>query len=107
MRVTTDLGDWSTLQPRYRLFFACIVMTAVVAATAGFLNAISIPGTIVLGLNAGIALQWVFTRRRPWWRGEPTDEPDLVDRKFGRRLATVLAIDGLVAVLLLTGVLTR
>ena len=75
--------------------------------TGDFLNAISIPGTIVLGLNAGIALQWVFTRRRPWWRGEPTDEPDLVDRKFGRRLATVLAIDGLVAVLLLTGVLTR
>ena len=56
--------------------------------------------------NMGVALQWVFTRRRPWWKNEPTTEPDLIDQNFGRRLAAVLALDAIALVLANAGVFT-
>ena len=79
MRVTTDQGDWSTLTRRHQLALVCIALTGLAAGIAASVNAVSIVGAIVLAMNVGIAFQWVFTRRRPWWRSEPTTEPDRLE----------------------------
>jgi hypothetical protein len=104
MRITTDLGDWSTLSRRYQLALVCLALTALVTGVAGFFSAVSVFGAIVLAINVGIALQWVLTRRRPWWRGEPVSAPDLIDQNFGERLAVVIAVDALVLFLSAVGV---
>jgi hypothetical protein len=39
MRITTDLGVWSTVPRRYQLALVCIVLTGLVAAIAALLGA--------------------------------------------------------------------
>jgi hypothetical protein len=107
MRITTDLGDWSTVPRRYQLALVCIVLTGLVAAIAALLGAVSLFEGIVLATNVGIALQWVFTRRRPWWRGESVAAPDLIDQNFGAKLAVVIAVDAIILLLALAGVFTE
>ena len=103
MRISTDLGDWSTLPRRIRLAVTTLVGSVVIFGLAWGLTG----GSLLLGgliaANLAIPGQWIFTRRRPWWPEEPSWPVDIIDRSFGRRLASTLLVDAVVGIALAAG----
>lgn len=102
MRVTTDLGDWGSLSLRLRLAFASVILAGFFVGLGVAVGWLSLPAAVLLVGNGGVALQWLFTRRRPWWDDEPGE--DIIDRDLSRRLALALVLD---AVWILALVATR
>jgi hypothetical protein len=102
MKVTTDLGDWSNLSRRLRWAFAALVTAALVLGFGLVIAGAPIGLALLAVLNVGVALQWLFTTRRPWWPGEPDD---IIDRNFRQRLMLVVVLDAVAAVLVGVGVL--
>ena len=92
VRVTTDLGDLGNLPIRFRLALASVVLGAILIGLGAVTGWLSLQAAVLLLLNGGVALQWVFTRRRPWWRDEPGE--DIIDRDFSFRLVSALVLDG-------------
>jgi hypothetical protein len=105
VRITTDLGDWGDIPIRVRLAFITIVLLGAGTGIAVGIGWLSLLGGFLLIANGGIAVQWFFTRRRPWWKDEAGGD-DIVDRNFNRRFAIASAIDAVFVVLMLAGKLT-
>lgn len=101
MRVTTDLGDLGNLSLRLRLALASVVLAGIVVGLGVVIGWLSVPAAFLLVWNGGVALQWLFTRRRPWWDDEPGE--DIIDRDFSTRLILALVLDvALIVALVLT-----
>jgi hypothetical protein len=104
MRVTTDLGDWTDIPMRVRLALIAIVVCGIgtgLAVAGGMIPLVA--GALVI-VNGGLLGQWAFSRRHPWWPPEPSWPVDPVDRNFGRRLVFTLALDGMAAALIASGI---
>jgi hypothetical protein len=105
LKVTTDMGDWSTLPRRIRLAFLAVIVGASVVGIAAGIGLLSITVAAILLAAMGIVWVLVFDRRRPWWPDEPTVAVDPVAANLGRKVAVFAAIGIAAAVLGLTGVL--
>ncbi len=91
MRVTTDLGDLGDLSIRLRVALASVVLAGIFIGLGVATGWLSLPAALLLIWNGGVALQWLFTRRRPWWDDEPGE--DIIDRDFPTRLVLALVLD--------------
>lgn len=95
----TDLGDWGNLPIRLRLALTSVVLAGIVVGIGAVTGWLSLPAALLLLWNGGVALQWLFTRRRRWWDDEPGE--DVIDRDFTTRLVLALVLDAALIVALI------
>lgn len=105
VKLTTDMGDWSTLPKRIRLAIVSLLVGASVVGIAAGLGVLPIAVAVVLLAVLGVMFVLVFDRRRAWWPDEPTLEVDPVGANLGRKIATFAAIGGVGVLLGVIGVL--
>jgi len=105
VKLTTDMGDWSTLPKRIRLAIVSLVVGASVVGIAAGIGVLSITAAAGLLSALGVVFVVVFDRRRAWWPEEPTLKVDPVGANLARKVVTFAAIGVGAAVLGLIGVL--
>jgi hypothetical protein len=98
-KVTTDMGDWSTIPQRLRLAFVTVVLVASLVGIAAGTGLLSVPVAVILLTATGLACLFVFDRRRAWWPEEPGVAADPIGRHMRRNVA-ILAAAGLGALVL-------
>ena len=103
MRFTTDMGDWRTIPIRLRVALAIGLAGAVALGLATGLGLVGLTTGVLVIANFPVVVQWVFTRRRPWWRGGSEAGPDVLDQDFSRRLAAVTSLDAIAALAVWAG----
>jgi hypothetical protein len=68
-----------------------VVLGAILIGLGVATGWLSLQVAFLLLWNGGVALQWLFTRRRPWW-GDELGE-DIIDRDFSFRVVLALVLD--------------
>ena len=104
LKVTTDMGDWSTIPLRIRLSVVTLIAGASIVGVASGIGLLSITTAVVLLSAVGIAWVLVFDRRRLWWPGEPGVAVDPVAANLVRKVALFAAIGIGAALLGVSGV---
>jgi hypothetical protein len=101
MKVTTDLGDWSSVPQRLRWAYLATVGLAFVVGLAAVMIGAPVSIGLLVSMNVGFGLNWLFTRRRSSWGDEGSGEE--VIKPVTRRQAIGFALLDAVAVALVTG----
>ena len=99
VKLTTDMGDWSTLPARIRIALVTGFLAAALVGVLGGLRVVPILVGVALLALLGIIWVVVFDRRRSWWGPEPTLDVDPIGKNATRNVVTFAAA-GLMAVLL-------
>jgi hypothetical protein len=106
VRLTTDMGDWSTLPRRIRLAIVSLVVGASVVGIAAGIGVLSITAAAVLLSALGVVFVVFLDRRRAWWPEEPTLAVDPVGANLPQKVVVFGAIGVGAALLGLIGVLS-